>query len=245
MISDTDPNAAPRGIAVRFNLAPHVHTDIVAHTKNGFPVRTGEEFLDVLKALVASRDSAGSPSPFEQYLAAHPKAKEFFTTPNPVPASFSTESFYAVNAFKFTNKEGKSCYGRLQILPETEAEYLDDAVVKTKGSEFLFNELEERVKNGTIKMRIVVELAPDGTEVNDATICWGENSKKLPFGTIELNKLVPPGDVESDRVIFDPIPRVDGIDPSDDPLIELRAAIYLLTGRRRRAAVKEREHSQA
>jgi hypothetical protein len=34
------------------------------------------------------------------------------------------------------------------------------------------------------------------------------------------------------RIIFDPIPRVDGIEPSEDPLLELRAAIYLLSGRR-------------
>lgn len=30
-----------------------------------------------------------------------------------------------------------------------------------------------------------------------------------------------------------PIPRIDGIEPSSDPLLELRAAIYLLSGRRR------------
>jgi catalase len=41
---------------------------------------------------------------------------------------------------------------------------------------------------------------------------------------------------EQKNVIFDPIPRVDGIDPSDDPLLELRAAVYLIGGRRRRAA---------
>jgi catalase len=29
---------------------------------------------------------------------------------------------------------------------------------------------------------------------------------------------------------------VDGIEPSGDPLLELRAAVYLLSGRRRRAA---------
>jgi catalase len=38
------------------------------------------------------------------------------------------------------------------------------------------------------------------------------------------------------RIIFDPIPRVEGIEPSDDPLFELRAAIYLMSGRRRRQA---------
>lgn len=41
---------------------------------------------------------------------------------------------------------------------------------------------------------------------------------------------------EQRKIIFDPIPRFPGIEPSDDPLLELRAAIYLMSGRRRRAA---------
>jgi catalase len=41
---------------------------------------------------------------------------------------------------------------------------------------------------------------------------------------------------ERRKIIFDPIPRVDGIDTSGDPLSEVRAEIYLLSGRRRRAA---------
>jgi hypothetical protein len=46
-IPDNDPQrSGPRGIAVRFHLAEHIHTDIVAHSTNGFPVRTGEEFLE-------------------------------------------------------------------------------------------------------------------------------------------------------------------------------------------------------
>src|ERR1051325_1581933 len=42
-IPDNDPNASPRGIAIRFHLAEHVHTDIIAHSVDGFPVRTVEE----------------------------------------------------------------------------------------------------------------------------------------------------------------------------------------------------------
>src|SRR6266436_10217675 len=43
-IADNDPaKSGPRGIAVRFHLADHVHTDIVAHSANGFPVRTRSE----------------------------------------------------------------------------------------------------------------------------------------------------------------------------------------------------------
>ena len=43
---------------------------------------------------------------------------------------------------------------------------------------------------------------------------------------------------EHEKIIFDPIPRVDGIERSDEPVLELRAAIYLLSGRRRRQAAE-------
>src|SRR5690242_7928661 len=49
-LADNDKNSGPQGMAVRFHLGDHVHTDIVAHSHNGFPVRTGEEFLEFLKA---------------------------------------------------------------------------------------------------------------------------------------------------------------------------------------------------
>src|SRR5437773_9840416 len=41
-IPDNDPErSGPRGIAVRFHLSDHVHTDSVARSTTGFPVRTG------------------------------------------------------------------------------------------------------------------------------------------------------------------------------------------------------------
>ena len=43
-VPDNDPQGAgPRGCAIRFHLAEHVHTDIVSHSANGFPTRTAEE----------------------------------------------------------------------------------------------------------------------------------------------------------------------------------------------------------
>ena len=42
---------------------------------------------------------------------------------------------------------------------------------------------------------------------------------------------------ERRKIIFDPVPRVDGMDSSGDPLTQVRADIYLLSGRRRRAAL--------
>jgi catalase len=82
----------------------------------------------------------------------------------------------------------------------------------------------------------MVQLANVGDVVDDATIHWPEDRKVVELGTLTLTAPVADDAQEQKQIIFDPIPRVDGIEPSDDPLLELRAAIYLISGRRRRAA---------
>src|ERR1700727_2413819 len=126
-ISDTDPNALPKGIAVRFVLGEHVHTDVIAHSIDGFPTRTGEEFLEFLGAQATS-DPANLPgSPGEAFLGSHPAGFRFGQTPKPFPASFAQESFFGVNAFKFTNASGESRFGRYRITPEAGTAYLDES----------------------------------------------------------------------------------------------------------------------
>ena len=58
----------------------------------------------------------------------------------------------------------------------------------------------------------------------------------VELGKIALTKTVADDAEEQRHIIFDPIPRVDGIEASADPLLELRAAVYLISGRRRRSA---------
>ena len=236
-IPDNDPQAAgPRGMAIRFNLAEHVHTDIIAHSHNGFPVRAGEEFLEFARALAASGPTAPKPTPIERFFAAHRRAMHFATTPNPIPTSFARESFYAVSALKFTGTGGASRFGRFQIRPEAGTEYLTPEAAAQKSANFLVEELPRRLGAGPVKLRVLVQLASPGDEVSDASITWPDGREQIEFGTLALTKMVDHTKPDMRKIIFDAIPRVDGIDPSDDPLFEVRAALYLASGRRRRAA---------
>src|SRR5216683_546519 len=236
LVADNDPNANPRGLAIRFNLAEHVHTDIVSHSTDGFPTRTGQEFLEFLRALASSDPSKPSPSPIEAFLGTHPRALAFVQAPKPAPSSFATESYFGVTAMRFTNKDGVSRYGRYRIVPEAGLDHLPDAIAAAKSADFLFDELAERIVRGSITFHILAQLANDKDIVDDATNRWPEERTLLDLGTITLTEPVADNAHEQKHIIFDPIPRVEGIDPSEDPLLELRAAIYLLSGRRRRAA---------
>lgn len=238
-VADNDPNdASPRGIAIRFHLAEHVHTDIIGHSHNGFPVRTAEEFLEFLRALAASSAATTKPTPIESFLASHPKALQFVQAPKPIPTSFARESFFGVNAFRFTNKDGVSRYGRYRIIPEGGSEYLDQSAAAAKTANFLFDEIAERITHGPVQLQVLVQLAENGDTVDDATALWPEDRPLLQFGPIVLTERVSAEDPEKRRIIFDPIPRIDGIDPSGDPLLEPRADVYLVSGRRRRAATE-------
>jgi len=234
-IPDNDPaHSGPRGIAVRFHLADHVHTDIVAHSTNGFPVRTGEEFLEFLRAAAAAGE--GKPEAMGEFLAAHPNARRFVESPKPIPTSFARETFFAVTSVKFTNAEGVSRDGRFRIRPEEGAEYLSSEEVAAKSADFLFEEIGSRLARGPVRVGVFVQLAGEGDDVTDSSIAWPESRPEIRFGTISLTARVNEMEPESRKIIFDPIPRVDGIDTSVDPLSEVRSEIYLLSGRRRRAA---------
>ena len=228
--------ASPRGIAIRFYLEDHVHTDIIAHSVDGFPTRTAEEFVQFLRAIHASGPDAPKPTPIESFLSSRPAALAFVQAPKPIPTSFAKESYYSVSAYKFTNTAEVSTFGRYRVVPQDGNEYLEPSAAAKRSANFLFDEIKDRVARGTANMRVVVQVASDGDVVDDSTVHWPEQRPLLEFGTIELNGLVPEGDVAQRQIIFDPIPGVDGIEPSGDPLIDPRASLYLVSGRRRRAA---------
>jgi catalase len=234
LLPDNDPNANPRGLAIRFHLAEHVHTDIIGHSVDGFPTRTPEEFLEFLRAAAASGPGTPSPSPVERFLGTHPAALAFVQTPKPGSASFAKEAYFGVTALRFINKDGAARYGRFRITPSAGIEYLNDTASKAKSANYLFDELAERVTRGAVRFAIHVQVAEEGDVVNDATVHWPESRRLVPFGTVALTEMIPDNEGQQRTIIFDPIPRVDGIEASADPLLELRAAAYLLSGRRRR-----------
>jgi catalase len=233
---DNVPDANPRGFAIRFNLAEHVHTDIVSHSTDGFPTRDGYQFLEFLRAAAASGPDVPSPKPIEQFLGSHPAALAFVQAPKPFPSSLACETYFGVTAFAFTNAAGQKKFGRYRIEPESGNRYLTNEQVARIPENYHYDEIARRVATNPVRFQILVQLADAGDTVDDATAHWPESREKVELGTIELTQVVPDTVAQQKHIIFDPIPRVDGIEASADPLLELRAAIYLLSGRRRRKA---------
>ena len=190
-----------------------------------------------------------------EFLQANPSAKRFVEAPKPSPKSFATQQFWGVNAFVLVDAEGKRTAVRYRIVPVADGcvadgcvadgcvETLGEEDLKTKSETYLFDELEERFAgpnsfSSKISFTLLAQIAESGDTTDDATILWPEERQVVELGLIELDSMLGKEDnaETQKRVIFDPIPRVEGVEASEDPLLEMRAAVYLISGRGRRAA---------
>ncbi|KIX09075.1 uncharacterized protein Z518_00153 [Rhinocladiella mackenziei CBS 650.93] len=240
-IPDNAGDANPRGMAVRFVLPDkngrRHHTDIVTHSTPFFPVRTGEDFLEFLGAIGASSaPDAPRPSPIEVYLGKTPSAAAFVGAPKPTPSSFATEKYFGVNAFQLISSDGKGTFVRYRITPDAGESHLTDEEAKTKDPAFLHDEIQTRMIDGGASFTLSAQIAQEGDTTNDATIRWPEDRQIVKLGTIQLESVTDDNDEKQRTMIYDPVPRVEGVEAGDDPLIDMRASIYLISGRRRRAA---------
>jgi catalase len=235
-IPDNDPNAEPRGIAIRFHLGPRRHTDIVSHSTPFFPVKTGAEFLEFMTAIASSPPGGPSPSPVEQFIGSRPYTLAFVQAPKPAPSSYAREAYFGVTAFKLLDADGNATTIRYRIVPDLGVESLESEALKEKDVDYLQEEIEARLQEGPVTFRLVAQIAEAGDIVDDATVHWPATRSLVELGSVKLESIVKDQAKEQKYIIFDPIPRVRGVEPSDDPLLEFRAAVYLISGRERRSA---------
>jgi len=241
-IPDFVGDSRPNGMAVRFELGTvdgrRKHTDIVGHSVPHFPVNDGQGFIDLLAAIGGTKPDSPHPSPIEQFLGANPAALRFVTAPKPPSKSFANLNYFFLNAFKFIAADGKETWVRYQVKSDLGPDSYTDEEAQAKGPNYLFDEIKERVKSAPIGFKWFAQIGEDGDQTDDITIEWPEDRKLVELGSFTLDAVHEDSDNKAKKDIYDPIPRVDGIEPSADPILEFRAALYLLSGRERRAAEK-------
>lgn len=231
-----------RGFAIRFVLSEdgHTHYDIITNNAFGFVVSTGQGFLEQFQAM---RDGK-----MDDFLNKYPHAKYFMDNQSPAHAySFATEQWHSIHAFKFVNREGKERFFRWRLVPWQGVMKHSKADAAKQSKNFQFEDLEWRLKNGkTIKYRLMAQLAEPDDPTNDSTKVWPETNEFAEMGEIVIDRLWSmdegePSGREQKKIIYDPVPRyIEGIEVSDDPLIEVRTAVYLISGRIRREHLDEK-----
>jgi len=222
-LPDGSPLANPHGMAIKFHL-PDGDVDMVTNSLKFFPVSSGTEFRDLLLAIAASTPDAPKPTKLDQFKAAHPTVAAATATVA-TPDSFADEEYRGINAFIFVNKAGERQAVRYLIRPERVV-HLDPADAAKRPPNFLVDELAQRLKQGPVTFHLAVQLAGPSDPTKDPTQPWPDDRKVVDLGILTIEKSVVDSAEAEKSLLFLPGRLTDGIEPSDDPLIDVRDRTY-------------------
>jgi catalase len=222
-VPDGSP-AMPRGIAIKYHLPGGGDTDMVTNSFKFFPVGTGEDFRDLLQAIVASPPAAPKPTKLEQFFASHPNAPKAIGS-LPIPDSFADEEYHGIDAFIFVNKSGQRQAVRYVIAPEKLVHMTPEEAAKLP-PDYLFDDLAKRLAQKPVVFHLKAQLAEPGDQTKDASQPWPDDRKVVDLGVLTLNKVVPDSAQAEKKLLFLPTNLTPGIELSDDPLPSVRSAAY-------------------
>lgn len=231
-IPDGAADANPHGLALKFKLSDGSEMDVVTNSLKYFPVATGEEFRDLLKAVADSGPNAAHPTALERFAAAHPAAATAGGTAK-TPSSLARQTYNGVNAFILVDAAGKRQPFRFRFVPVEGEEILAPEEAAKRDPNFLMAEIGPRVAKTPAKFRMLAQLAEPGDPTNDATKPWPDDRKTVDLGTVTVSKVVPDSAEAEKALLFMPNNLTDGIEVSDDPLIDARVQAYAVSFSRR------------
>ena len=231
-IPDGDPNANPHGLGLRFHLADGGEMDIVANSLKFFPVATGEEFLALLQAVAATGPDAAKPTPLDDFVAAHrtvPRALASAQT----PASYARETYNGINAFVLVDAAGQRHPFRFRLAPVAGEAHLSAEEAARQAPDFLADELRAALAQGPVRFRLLAQLARPGDPTADPSQAWPDDRELVDLGEIALTSPAADNAGAEKELMLLPGNLADGIEPSDDPMIDVRDEAYAVSFGRR------------
>lgn len=153
-----------------------------------------------------------------------------------VPESYTTATYHAVNAFVLTAADGSTRSARLFWEPVNGIWSAPDGAT----GNFLRDGLKDRVDDGRAEFVLRMQLAEQGDNPADPTRPWPVRRPRIVLGNLRLTALAEDPYYGCELLSFDPVPKIDGIAPSADPILLERGQVYPLSYTRRIQAAAAR-----
>src|SRR5215212_2110005 len=246
------PAAAQSAMATKFYLPNGAVTDLIALSHTLFPFRTPEEVLDLLEHVHDPVTGERDPARVEAWFADHPasaRAQQIIAS-EPPPASFAQAEFHPIHVYRFVNAAEEARYARYHWIPEAGHTTTTAEELRQRGEAYLFEELEERLRTGPVAYSLVLQLAEEGDPLNDTSAPWPDDREIVTIGRMELTRPTTNEEIGDPVMLHDPTRVTDGIETSDDPILQARRGIYEASvahrtgGWKGHEAVLEREAAQ-
>jgi catalase len=232
------PDNAPavRGLSLAFEL-PNDSFEMVMINVPAFTASTLDSFMKLLASRVPD-PTTGQPDA-QRMAAADRENPEWAVQPNWLranspPPSYVAAPFFSVNSFVFQNAAGEKRHVRWTFEPVAGRAVLTPEERAARGADFLQDELRARVTQAPAEWRMMVVLPREGDPLLSATAIWPADREQVEVGVLRITGVAPAGEPGAcDPVMYNPLLLPAGIEPSEDPMLPIRAPVYAVSLSRR------------
>jgi catalase len=237
----------PRGFAVKFKTLEG-NWDLVGNNLKIFFIRDAIKFPDMIHAFkpdpVTNRQEAWR---FFDFIAVHPESLHMVTwlkSPWGIPANYREMEGSGVNTYKLVNAEGVAHLVKFHWVPKQGVRNLTAAeasAIQAKDVGHATRDLYDNIAAGNFpEWEFCVQIMPDGPNDHlsfdplDDTKRWPEDEFPLrPVGRMVLDRVPDNFFADTEQAAFGTGVLVDGIDFSDDKMLQGRTLSYSDTQRYR------------
>ena len=238
-----DGNARVRSIAVQLLGDDGQPWRMAMNSFPFFAVPTAEAFYEQTRAQLPD-PATGKPDPARMaaVLDKYPSARAFqqWAKSAPWTDSWASTTFNSVNSFWFTNAQGQRRAVRWRWQPQLAATELDAEARAKADVDFLSADLQQRLAQGPVRWNLVVTLAGPGDAIDDPSVPWPSSRQQVNAGELRIERMQSQEQGACGELNFDPLILPSGVQPSDDPILAARSAVYSQSFNRR-----ERERATA
>jgi len=225
----TDKPATVRSMALRF--LPPGGKDWRTGMNNipVFPVNSARGFYEQL--LASSPDPAtGKPDParMKAFLADHPETVRALRLikARQVTSGFANSTFNSLDAFRFVDESGASVPVRWSAVPVQPSAADSTEPAAAEDENYLFDDLIGQIARHPQQWRLIVTIGHADDPTNDATLPWPADRRQVDAGIITIDQASSEDGGRCTAINYDPLVLPAGIEPSDDPLLSARSAVY-------------------
>lgn len=227
-----DSAKIPRGLALEFRLPDGGRQHMTMLNTPVFGAATPQTFFDDIVAKKPD-PATGKPDPekIKAFRASHPDSlpqAEFLEKHNP-PVSWANSSYFGIHTFKFVNRDDKTTLVRWRFAPQDGEILMSDDEVKSPPKNFLEQKLIERTQHGPVRWDMILTIGVPGDPEDNPTLLWPSGRKEIKVGTLTISTAMPQKGAECEKINFDPLVMVDGIEPTNDPVLLFRSSAYAIS----------------
>jgi catalase len=225
----TDAPATVRSMALRFLPPSGEEWRTGMNNIPVFAVNSARGFYGQLRA--SSPDPAtGKPDPARMtaFLAAHPETVRALALikKRQVTSGFANSTFNSLNAFRFVDAAGASVPVRWSTVPVLPIAADSEEPSAAGDKNYLFDDLIAQIARHPPQWRLIITIGQADDPTNDATLPWPEGRRQIDAGTVTIDQASSEDSGRCTAVNYDPLVLPSGIEPSDDPLLSARSAVY-------------------